>query len=83
MKSRSEYEGYIDRQKREAAQFRKMEKVLVPKDIDYDEIPGLSRELREKLKAIEPRSLGQVSRVSGVTPAALTALMVRISRRPR
>jgi tRNA uridine 5-carboxymethylaminomethyl modification enzyme len=74
------YEGYIDRQKREAAQFRKMEKVLVPENIDYDEIPGLSRELREKLKAIQPRSLGQVSRISGVTPAALTALMVKIGR---
>lgn len=77
---RIKYEGYIDRQKREAAQFRKMEKVLVPKDMNYDEIPGLSRELREKLEAIGPRSLGQVSRVPGVTPAALTALMVRIAR---
>ncbi|MBI5250508.1 MAG: tRNA uridine-5-carboxymethylaminomethyl(34) synthesis enzyme MnmG [Desulfomonile tiedjei] len=77
------YEGYIDRQNREAAQFRKMEKVLVPQDMDYDEIPGLSRELREKLKAVAPRSLGQVSRVPGVTPAALTALMVKISRRQK
>jgi tRNA uridine 5-carboxymethylaminomethyl modification enzyme len=75
------YEGYIDRQKREASQFRRMEKVLVPEDLDYDAIPGLSRELREKLKAVKPRSLGQASRVSGVTPAALTALMVRLGRR--
>lgn len=75
------YEGYIDRQKREAAQFRRMEKVLVPENLDYDAIPGLSRELTEKLKAVKPRSLGQVSRVSGVTPAALTALMVRLGRR--
>lgn len=72
------YEGYIDRQKREANQFVKMEKVLIPEDLEYDGVPGLSRELRDKLKAIRPRSLGQVSRVSGVTPAALTALMVRI-----
>lgn len=75
------YEGYIDRQKREAAQFRRMEKVLVPEDMDYDAIQGLSRELTEKLKAVKPRSLGQASRVSGVTPAALTALMVKLSRR--
>ena len=72
------YEGYIDRQKREANQFVKMEKVLIPEDLEYDGVPGLSRELRDKLNAIRPRSLGQVSRVSGVTPAALTALMVRI-----
>lgn len=75
------YEGYIDRQKREAAQFRRMEKVMVPEDMDYDAIQGLSRELTEKLKAVKPRSLGQASRVSGVTPAALTALMVKLSRR--
>ncbi|MBI4962336.1 MAG: tRNA uridine-5-carboxymethylaminomethyl(34) synthesis enzyme MnmG [Desulfomonile tiedjei] len=78
---RVKYEGYIERQKREANQFAKMEKALIPVDLDYDAVPGLSRELRDKLKAIRPRSLGQVSRVSGVTPAALTALMVRI--RPR
>jgi len=75
------YEGYIDRQKREASQFVKMEKALIPDDLDYEGIPGLSRELRDKLKAIRPRSLGQVSRVSGITPAALTALMVRIRAR--
>jgi tRNA uridine 5-carboxymethylaminomethyl modification enzyme len=75
------YEGYIDRQKREADQFRRMEKVLIPDGMDYEAVPGLSRELREKLSQIRPRSLGQVSRVSGVTPAALSALMVRIKAR--
>jgi len=75
------YEGYIDRQKREADQFRRMEKVLIPDGLDYDAVPGLSRELREKLGQIRPRSLGQVSRISGVTPAALSALMVRIKAR--
>lgn len=75
------YEGYIDRQKREADQFRRMEKVLIPESMDYDDVPGLSRELKEKLGQIRPRSLGQVSRVSGVTPAALSALMVRIKAR--
>jgi tRNA uridine 5-carboxymethylaminomethyl modification enzyme len=74
------YEGYIDRQKREASQFQKMEKVAIPDGMDYDQVPGLSRELREKLKSIRPGSLGQVSRVPGVTPAALSALMVRIRK---
>jgi tRNA uridine 5-carboxymethylaminomethyl modification enzyme len=77
---RIKYEGYIDRQKREANQFLKMEKVAIPEGLDYDQIPGLSRELREKLKSIKPGSLGQVSRVPGVTPAALSALMVRIRK---
>jgi len=75
------YEGYIDRQRREANQFQKLEKVLIPEDLDYDNVEGLSRELRESLKSVRPRSLGQVTRIPGITPAALGALMVRI--RPR
>ncbi len=70
------YEGYIERQKREANQFKKMEKIRIPEDTDYDRIDGLSRELRERLKAVRPHSMGQVSRIPGMTPAALTALMV-------
>jgi len=77
---RTKYEGYIDRQNREASQFRKMERVSIPDDLDYDQVPGLSRELRERLKSIKPGSLGQVARVPGITPAAMTALMVRIRR---
>ncbi len=72
------YEGYVQRQQREALQFKRMEKTLIPPDMDYDSVPGLSRELREKLTRLRPRSLGQASRISGITPAALTALMVRI-----
>jgi tRNA uridine 5-carboxymethylaminomethyl modification enzyme len=75
------YEGYIDRQTREAHQFRRMEKVFIPEDLDYDSVEGLSRELRESLKSVRPRSLGQVSRMPGITPAALGALMVRIKPR--
>jgi tRNA uridine 5-carboxymethylaminomethyl modification enzyme len=75
------YEGYIDRQTREAHQFQRMEKVLIPEDLDYDNVEGLSRELRESLKSVRPRSLGQVSRLPGITPAAMSALMVRIKPR--
>ena len=75
------YEGYIDRQTREANQFQKMEKIHIPEDLDYERVEGLSRELRESLKSRRPHSLGQVSRIPGITPAALSALMVRI--RPR
>lgn len=75
------YDGYIERQKRETDRFRKMEQVLIPENLNYDTVDGLSRELREKLTSIRPRSLGQASRVSGITPAALTALMVRLKAR--
>jgi tRNA uridine 5-carboxymethylaminomethyl modification enzyme len=72
------YEGYIDRQMREAGHFKKMEKTLIPTDMDFDSVDGLSKEVRERLKTIRPASLGQVSRIPGITPAALTALMVRL-----
>lgn len=77
------YSGYIERQMREVAQFRKMEQVDLPTDLDYDCVEGLSTELRERLKAIRPASLGQASRLPGFTPAALSALIVRLRlRRP-
>jgi len=75
------YEGYIERQRREAGQFKRMEKAILPEDLDYDAVSGLSRELREKLKAIRPANLGQASRIPGITPAAIAALMVKLRRR--
>jgi tRNA uridine 5-carboxymethylaminomethyl modification enzyme len=75
------YDGYIERQKRETERFRKMEQVLIPDELNYHAVDGLSRELREKLTNIRPRSLGQASRVSGMTPGALSALMVRLRTR--
>lgn len=70
------YQGYIERQKREVSQFRRMETAPIPRDLDYDQVHGLSRELRERLKTVRPTSLGQASRIPGITPAAVTALMV-------
>lgn len=70
------YHGYIQRQKREVNQFQRMEAAPIPDTLDYDQVPGLSRELRERLKAVRPTSLGQASRVPGITPAAVSALMV-------
>ena len=68
----------IERETREARQFRKMEAVKLPEDFDYDAVHGLSNELRERLKALRPTSLGQASRAPGMTPAALSALMVSL-----
>ena len=80
---RLKYDGYIERQKRESNQFHRIEQVNLPEDFDYNGIPGLSRELTERLIEIRPRSLGQASRVPGMTPSALTALMVRLKAKPK
>ncbi|MDD4773999.1 MAG: tRNA uridine-5-carboxymethylaminomethyl(34) synthesis enzyme MnmG [Eubacteriales bacterium] len=75
------YEGYIKRQKAEAERFRKMEERLIPDDIDYEDIPGIRIEARQKLNKIRPRSLGQASRISGVSPADISVLIIRLGRR--
>jgi tRNA uridine 5-carboxymethylaminomethyl modification enzyme len=75
------YEGYIERQRREASRAEKMEQALIPDDLDFQCVPGLSREMKDRLMAVRPRSLGHMSRIPGVTPAALTAVMVGIRNR--
>lgn len=74
------YEGYLRRQEAEVNKFRQLERVLLPQDFDYENIPGLSNEIRQKLKSIRPTSLGQASRISGMTPAALSILLVVVKR---
>ncbi|MEW6614468.1 MAG: tRNA uridine-5-carboxymethylaminomethyl(34) synthesis enzyme MnmG [Thermodesulfobacteriota bacterium] len=74
------YRGYIDRQGEEIEKFRKMEKLQIPHDLDFGNIPGLSNEVREKLVKIRPLSLGQASRISGVTPAAISILTVYMKK---
>ncbi len=75
------YEGYIKRQQREVNQFRKLERVAIPPELDFDNVHGLSNEMRDRLKTIRPASLGQASRLPGITPAAITALMVAMRLR--
>ncbi len=77
---RHKYEGYIRRQEDSAKKFAQGEGKRIPPDFDYDGVPGLSMEVREKLQAVRPRSLGQAARISGVTPAALAILMVYLKR---
>ena len=72
------YEGYLARQEREVKRFKHLERILLPEDLDYDQVSGLSNEAKELLKEIRPRSLGQASRISGITPAAISALMVHL-----
>jgi tRNA uridine 5-carboxymethylaminomethyl modification enzyme len=75
------YAGYIDRQMEMVERFKKIENLHLPEDLDYSDIRGLSREVCEKLSRIKPRSLGQASRISGITPAALSLLAVYMRRR--
>jgi len=70
------YEGYIIRQKRQVDQYKKMEKKLIPEHLDYDEVPSLRLEARQKLKLFKPISVGQASRISGVSPADISVLLV-------
>ena len=77
---RHKYDGYIKRQEETAKKFAQGEGKSIPADFDYDGVPGLSGEIREKLQQVRPRSLGQAARISGVTPAALAVLMVYLKR---
>lgn len=74
------YAGYINRQLEQVERFKKKEQQKIPSHIDYAIIPGLSREVREKLSSIRPLSLGQASRISGVTPSAISILMVYLKK---
>ncbi|WP_370362734.1 tRNA uridine-5-carboxymethylaminomethyl(34) synthesis enzyme MnmG [Desulfopila sp. IMCC35008] len=75
------FHGYIERQKEQVERFRKMEAMKIPEDLDYRALSGLSNEVVEKLSSVRPLSLGQASRISGVTPAAISVLQVHLRRR--
>ena len=73
---RLKYDGYIKRQLKQVEEFSRMESRRLPPDIDYEDIPGLRLEAREKLKKIRPENFGQASRISGVSPADISVLMI-------
>ena len=74
------YEGYIKRQKEEVGKLQKFENMKIPETFEYRGIPGLSNEIVQKLSRIKPESVGQASRVSGITPAAISVLLVHIRK---
>jgi tRNA uridine 5-carboxymethylaminomethyl modification enzyme len=74
------YAGYIKKQEELVERFRRMEQVRIPEDMSYQDTPGLSNEIKEKLSTIRPMTLGQATRISGVTPAAISILMVQLKR---
>nr|MBI3613202.1 tRNA uridine-5-carboxymethylaminomethyl(34) synthesis enzyme MnmG [Nitrospirota bacterium] len=77
------YEGYVKRQLSQIASFKKLEERHIPLNFNYDSITGFSREVLEKLKRVRPASIGQASRISGVTPAAISLLLVALDRHRR
>ena len=74
------YEGYIERQLRQVNQFKKMEKKLIPENLNYDDVPSLRLEARQKLKSFHPVSIGQASRISGVSPADISVLLIYLEQ---
>jgi tRNA uridine 5-carboxymethylaminomethyl modification enzyme len=74
------YAGYLERQQRDVAAFRRDEALLLPPDLDYAGVGSLSREISDKLAATRPATLGAAARISGVTPAALVALLKYVRR---
>jgi tRNA uridine 5-carboxymethylaminomethyl modification enzyme len=75
------YHGYLDRQDADVALFRREEGLRLPADLDYRALGGLSNEVREKLMAVSPATIGQAARIEGVTPGAITALLAHVRRR--
>ena len=74
------YAGYIKRQLQQVGRFKKLETKTIPTGFSYDRIAGFSREVREKLKRVQPSSIGQASRISGITPAAISLLLVALEK---
>ena len=72
------YEGYIHRQLKEIERYKDLERVKIPDNFDYDKVHGLSNELKEKFRSVRPASLGQASRLEGITPAAISVMMIAL-----
>lgn len=81
IENRVKYQGYIDRQIQEADKMKKWEKRGIPPNMDFRAIPGLTREVVEKLERIQPQTFGQAQRISGMTPAALSLLRIYLEKR--
>jgi tRNA uridine 5-carboxymethylaminomethyl modification enzyme len=77
----AKYAGYIERQKDEVARQLSQERLELPADLDYTSVRGLSKEVQQKLNQHRPETVGQAARVQGVTPAAISLLLVHLKRR--
>ncbi len=77
------YANYLDRQSQDADALKAEEGLMLPTDLDYGAVGGLSNEVKEKLTRVRPRTLGQAGRIEGMTPGALTALLAYVKRTPK
>ena len=75
------YDGYIRRQQRQGEKFKKLESKIIPDDLDYNEVKSLRIEAKQKLTEMRPSSIGQASRISGVSPADISVLLVYLESR--
>ena len=75
------YDGYLQRQLRQVEQFKRLEMRKLPEDLDYDAVPSLRTEARQKLRQYRPSSIGQASRLAGVSPADISVLLIYMERR--
>ena len=80
IETEAKYEGYLKRQKREIENQEKYSNIRLPKDIDYSSLPGLSNEVRQKLKEFEPPTIGHAAQIQGITPASISVLMVHLKK---
>ncbi len=80
MEIKTKYEGYIQKEKEMADKMKRLEKVRIPSEMDYRSLAALSSEAREKLHNLRPETLGQASRISGISPADVSVLMVHLGR---
>jgi tRNA uridine 5-carboxymethylaminomethyl modification enzyme len=83
VETRIKYEGYIKRQEKQVEQMKKIEEIRIPEHIDYTQVHGLTMEAIEKLSKVRPITLGQASRISGITPAAIVALQIHLKKGQR
>jgi tRNA uridine 5-carboxymethylaminomethyl modification enzyme len=81
LETKAKYAGYIERQEREIIKHAKQEALILPTDLDYESISGLSNEARQRLQATLPETLGQASRMEGITPAAISLLLIHLKKR--
>lgn len=79
----AKYQGYIDRQSEEVSRQAEQENTPLPEDLDFTSVRGLSIEVQQRLRQSRPQTLGQASRVQGVTPAAITMLMIHLEKKSR
>jgi len=77
----TKYAGYIERQKTEIERTRRYERLSLPDSLDYSNVVGLSQEVREKLAILRPATLGQAARIPGITPAAISLLLVHLKKK--